>query len=125
MTPLVCPSPAPVRMQGNTDLEVGKSSPLGATVVPGGVNFSIFSRNATHVELVLFDRADDARPTRVIGIDPATHRTLDYWHVFVPGIKPGQLYGYRIHGPFDPQQGMRFDPDKLLLDPYGLEVVVP
>jgi glycogen operon protein len=103
----------------------GRSYPLGATSLPGGVNFSVFSRNATGVELVLFDREDDPRPARVIPIDPVTSRTYHYWHVFVPGVQPGQLYGYRVHGPFDPASGMRFDPAKVLLDPYGRGVVVP
>jgi len=103
----------------------GRSYPLGATNLPGGVNFSVFSRNATGVELVLFDREDDPRPARVIPIDPAVNRTYHYWHVFVPGLQPGQLYGYRVHGPFDPASGMRFDPAKVLLDPYGRGVVVP
>jgi len=103
----------------------GWSSPLGATVVAGGVNFSVFSRNASAVELVLFDREDDARPARVISIDPATNRTCHYWHVFVAGAKPGQLYGFRAQGPCDPANGLRFDPAKILLDPYGRGVVVP
>ncbi len=103
----------------------GRSYPLGATNLPGGVNFSVFSRNATGVELVLFDREDDPRPARVIPIDPAVNRTYHYWHVFVPGVQPGQLYGFRVHGPFDPASGMRFDPAKVLLDPYGRGVVVP
>src|SRR4030095_8923173 len=102
----------------------GRSSPLGATVVPGGVNFSVFSRGAVAVELLLFDREDDPRPTRVIPIDPASNRTYHYWHVFVPGLQPGQLYGYRVQGPFDPTTGMRFDPAKVLLDPYGRGVAV-
>src|SRR6266436_3311717 len=103
----------------------GRSSPLGATVLPGGVNFSVYSRNASGVELLLFDREDDALPARVITIDSATNRTYHYWHVFVPDLQPGQLYGYRVHGPFDPSSGMRFDPGKVLLDPYGCGVVVP
>ena len=103
----------------------GRSYPLGATTLPGGVNFSVFSRNATAVELLLFDREDDSRPARVIAIDPAVNRTYHYWHVFVPGVQPGQLYGYRVHGPSDPANGMRFDPAKVLLDPYGRGVVVP
>ncbi len=103
----------------------GRSYPLGATNLPGGVNFSVFSRNATAMELVLFDREDDPRPARVIPIDPAMNRTYHYWHVFVPGVQPGQLYGYRVRGPFDPASGMRFDPTKVLLDPYGRGVVVP
>ncbi len=103
----------------------GHSSPLGATVVAGGVNFSVFSRSATSVELLLFDREDDARPARVLRLDPATSRTYHYWHVCVPGVQPGQLYGYRVAGPCDPAHGMRFDPAKVLLDPYGGGVVVP
>ena len=103
----------------------GQSSPLGATVVPGGVNFSIYSKSASGVELVLFDRENDVQPARAFPIDPAANRTYHYWHVFVPDVKPGQLYGYRVQGPFDPASGMRFDPDKVLLDPYGRGVVVP
>jgi isoamylase len=103
----------------------GLSSPLGATVLPGGVNFSVYSRNATRVDLLLFDQEDNAIPSRVITVDPSTNCTSHYWHVFVPGVQPGQLYGYRVHGPFDPANGMRFDPAKVLLDPYGRSVVVP
>jgi len=103
----------------------GGSSPLGAAVYHGGVNFSLFSRNASAVELLLFDRTDDARPARVITIDPITNRTYHYWHVFAPGVRPGQIYGYRVHGSIDPARGMRFDSAKVLLDPYGRGVVVP
>ena len=77
------------------------------------------------MELLLFDREDDGRPARVIPIDPAVNRTYHYWHVFVPGVQAGQIYGFRAHGPFDPARGLRFDPSKLLLDPYGRAVVVP
>ena len=104
---------------------IGRSSPLGATVMDGGVNFSVYSRGGTGVELLLFDREDDARPSRAIYIDPATNRDYHYWHVFVPGVRPGQIYGYRVAGPFDPAIGMRFDSAKVLLDPYGRAVVVP
>lgn len=103
----------------------GRSSPLGATVSREGVNFSVYSKHATGVELLLFDRADDARPSSVIRIDPAMNRTYHYWHVFVPGVKAGQIYGYRVSGAFDPSSGMRFDDRKLLLDPYGIAVAVP
>ena len=75
--------------------------------------------------LVLFDAVDDARPAHVVRLDPAVNRTYFYWHVFVPGIRPGQLYGYRVEGPFDPPTGMRFDPSKVLLDPYARSVMVP
>jgi isoamylase len=103
----------------------GHSYPLGATLVPGGANFSVFSRSAAKIELLFFDRADDARPSRVIPIDPLTNRTYHYWHVTVPGVEAGQIYGFRAYGPFEPTRGLRFDPSKLLLDPYGRAVVLP
>ena len=103
----------------------GESAPPGATPYQGGVNFSIFSRHASHVELLLFDREDDAQPARVIRFDPFTNRTYFYWHVFVPDLKVGQIYAYRIGGPFEPSNGLRFDSDKVLLDPYSKGVAVP
>ena len=106
-------------------MSTGQSSPLGATVLSGGVNFSVYSRNASGVELVFFELEGDAQPARVVTFDPTVNRTSYYWHVFVPGVKSGQLYGYRVYGPFDPSSGMRFDPTKVLLDPYGRGVVVP
>ncbi len=104
---------------------VSRPSPLGATVMDGGVNFSLFSRTATSLDLLLFDHEDDVTPVRVIPIDPHHDRTYHYWHTFVPKIRPGQLYGYRVHGPRDPERGLRFDAAKVLLDPYGRGVVVP
>jgi glycogen operon protein len=104
---------------------VSRCAPLGATVVAGGINFSVFSRHASSVEVLFFDRADDPHPARVIPIDPTTNRTYHYWHAFVPGAQPGQLYGYRVQGPSDPAAGLRFDAGKVLLDPYGRGVVVP
>jgi len=103
----------------------GRSFPIGATLVGGGANFSVFSRNAARIELLFFDRVGDARPSRVIPIDPAANRTYHYWHVFVPGVQAGQIYGFRAYGPFEPDRGLRFDPSKLLLDPYGRAIVVP
>ena len=103
----------------------GKSFPLGATVHADGVNFSVYSKHSTRMELLLFDRVDDLQPALVIELDPRQHRTFHYWHVFVPGLRPGQLYGLRAYGPFDPSQGHRFDPDKVLLDPYGRAVAIP
>ena len=104
---------------------LGESSPLGATVRDGGVNFSLFSRTATGVDLLLFDREDDGKPTQQLKLDPVTNRTYHYWHAFVPGVRAGQIYGYRVHGPFDPNRGLRFDSTKVLIDPYGRGVVVP
>jgi glycogen operon protein len=103
----------------------GRSFPLGATLVEGGVNFCIYSGRATQLELLLFDGTTDAEPAHVLQLDARRHRTYHYWHVFVPGTGPGQVYGYRTMGPFDAARGLRFDPEKLLLDPYARAVVVP
>ncbi|MGH9146624.1 MAG: glycogen debranching protein GlgX [Vicinamibacterales bacterium] len=108
-----------------TDIRPGQSAPLGATVCPGGVNFSVFAKRAEPVELLLFDdvRAPDA--AQVVRLDPKPHRTYHYWHAFVPNLKPGQVYAYRADGPFAPDRGRRFNRDKVLLDPYGRAVAVP
>jgi isoamylase len=103
----------------------GASAPLGATVRPGGVNFSVFSKHATLIELLLFEEGNATQPARIIPLDADKHRTHHYWHVFVPGLQPGQVYAYRAHGPFVPENGYRFDAEKVLLDPYGLAVAVP
>ncbi len=103
----------------------GRPFPLGATAVPEGVNFAVWSRYAAQVELLLFDRVEDARPSRMLRLDPAQNRTYHYWHAMVPGVGPGQLYGWRAAGPFDPRRGLRFDGEKLLLDPYGRALAVP
>ena len=103
----------------------GTSAPLGASVRPDGVNFSVFSKDATLLELLLFDAADAAEPSRTIPLDPKAHRSYHYWHAFVPGLRPGQLYAYRAYGPFAPERGLLFDSDKVLLDPYALGVAVP
>ncbi|HLX44556.1 MAG TPA: glycogen debranching protein GlgX [Bryobacteraceae bacterium] len=105
--------------------QTGSSYPLGASCFPDGTNFSVFSRGASQVELLLFDQPDDVQPARAVPLDPAANRTYHYWHVFVPGVKPGQIYGYRVTGPWDPANGFRFDPSKVLLDPYGRAVAVP
>jgi glycogen operon protein len=103
----------------------GSSSPLGATPCRDGVNFSVFSKHATGLELLLFDDVEAATPARMIRIDPSANRSYHYWHVFVPGVKPGQIYGYRAEGPWDPVRGMRFDAAKVLLDPYGRAIAFP
>src|SRR5215475_3449241 len=104
---------------------VGASAPLGATITADGVNFSVFSKRATGIDLLLFDDVDAAKPTRVMHLDAVTNRTYHYWHIFVPGLNAGQIYGFRAHGPFEPSKGSRFDSGKVLLDPYGRAVVVP
>ncbi len=109
----------------NIDRLSGNRFPLGATVTENGVNFSVYSKNADAVDLLLFDRKDDSNPVRTIHLNPRENRTYHYWHTFVPDIGAGQIYGYRVHGPFQPELGMRFDPTKVLLDPYGKAVVVP
>jgi isoamylase len=106
-------------------VEAGVCSPLGVSIVPGGVNFSVLSKHATLVELLLFDDDAAATPSQIIPLDADRHRTYHYWHAFVPGLAPGQIYAYRAHGPFAPDRGLRFDAEKLLLDPYGLAVAVP
>ena len=117
---------APEQWRGQQDgILTGCASPLGATVGGGGVNFSVFSRDASAVELLLFDAADDRRPSQVISLDAVRHRTYHYWHVFVPALEAGQIYGYRVYGRSSPAQGLRFDPEKVLLDPYAREVIVP
>ena len=105
--------------------KLGQSAPIGATVYPAGVNFNLYSRDATGVELLFFDHEDDSRPSRIVPVDPIANRTYHYWHTFVPGIRAGQIYAYRVRGPFAPADGLRFDPSKALLDPYGRGVVVP
>ncbi len=108
-----------------TDLLPGHSYPIGAHVERRGVNFSLYSRSSTAVDLLLFDSPGDGKPSRVIPLDMTKNHTYHYWHVFVPGLKSGQLYGYRVDGPYDPGAGLRFDPQKLLLDPYGKALVFP
>jgi glycogen operon protein len=103
----------------------GSSAPLGASIVPGGVNFSVFSKNAAAIELLLFDDETATAPARIIPLDAQANRTYHYWHAFVAGLRPGQVYGYRAHGPFAPERGLRFDGEKVLLDPYGLAITVP
>ncbi len=106
-------------------VEAGTSAPLGATLRSGGVNFSVFAKSATQLDLLLFDDRNASQPSQVIPLTPQRHRTYHYWHVFVPGLRPGQVYAYRAHGPFAPDRGLRFDAEKVLLDPYGLAVAVP
>jgi isoamylase len=93
----------------------GASYPLGATWDGSGTNFALFSENATSVDLCLFDGRDD-QPLTVV---PVAEKTDQVWHVYVPDVGPGQRYGYRVHGPYDPANGLRFNGAKLLLDPYA------
>lgn len=97
----------------------GGPEPLGACVCRGGVNFALFSHHASRVRLELFDHPVDPRPASKIDLDPSINRTGDVWHVLVKGLRPGQLYAYRVDGPYVPQAGHRFNFKKLLLDPYA------
>jgi isoamylase len=106
-------------------VEHGSPHPLGARVLAGGAGFSVFSRNAQSVELLLYDGVDDGEPARVIALDPKVNRTYHYWHTFVPGVGAGQIYAYRAHGPSIGPLGARFDGDKVLIDPYGRAVAEP
>ncbi len=101
----------------------GHSFPLGTTVYPEGTNFSIYSKNATSIELLLFDSPNQKQPARVVPLDLKENQTHFYWHIFVPGIKAGQIYAYRVNGPFAPEIGHLFDARKVLLDPYAAAVV--
>ncbi len=94
----------------------GRSYPLGATWDGAGVNFALFSENATKVELCLFDSPDAARESHRIDIKEQTDQV---WHCYLPDALPGQLYGYRVHGPYEPAKGHRFNPNKVVLDPYA------
>ena len=102
------------------EVQAGNPLPIGGAHQYGdGVNFVLFSRHATGVRLELYQNATDSSPTKIIDLDPARHRTGDVWHVWLRGIPAGQLYGYRIEGPYQPEQGHRFNSHKLLLDPYA------
>lgn len=100
----------------NIKAHVGSPYPLGATFDGNGVNFAIYAENAEAVELCLFENETDEVESLKIKIQERTHQV---WHIYIPGIGPGQLYGYRVHGPYEPAQGHRFNPNKLLIDPYA------
>jgi glycogen operon protein len=94
----------------------GREHPLGATLYPNGVNFAVYSGGADRVEVCLFDPENPGREMRRV---PLTERTAHVWHGFVPGLREGALYGFRAHGPWEPQNGLRYNGAKLLVDPYA------
>jgi isoamylase len=100
-------------------VETGNWQKLGAQFDGEGVNFALFSANAERVELCLFDESGKIETARI----ELPSFTNEIWHGYVPGLKPGALYGYRVHGPYDPANGHRFNPNKMLLDPYAREIV--
>ena len=110
---------APGIAQATYIIEKGRPHPLGATVQPEGVNFSVFSEHATGIELLLFDAHDSPQPFQVIGLDPHVNKTFHFWHVFVRGLPAGSHYAYRVDGPWQPELGRRFSRNKVLLDPYS------
>src|SRR5207245_903223 len=99
----------------------GRPHPLGATWDGAGVNFALFSEHAARVELCLFDPARDLTETRL----PILEHTNQVWHAYLPDALPGQLYGYRVHGPYEPAKGHRFNANKVLLDPYAKLIARP
>jgi isoamylase len=97
----------------------GKPYPLGAIWDGRGVNFALFSECSTKAELCLFESAEDTKEAHRIALP---ERTNHVWHGYFPDLRPGQFYGYRVHGPYEPKNGHRFNPNKLLLDPYALAI---
>ena len=110
------PSFSFLKSSGHTG--AGAPYPLGATWDGRGTNFALFSANATRVELCLFDRTGKRETNRI----PLPERTDNVWHVYLTTMTPGQLYGYRVHGPYEPKAGHRFNPNKLLIDPYSKQL---
>src|SRR3974390_2998442 len=100
-------------------VESGTPHPLGATPRADGVNFSLFSGNATGVELLLFAAHDAPEPFQVIRLDPSVNKSFHFWHVFVRGLEAGAHYAFRVDGPYDPAAGHRFNRKKVLIDPYA------
>ena len=97
----------------------GSAHPFGSTPTAQGTNFSLFSANATAVQLLLFTHPSDKTPSKVIDLDPGDNRSFNIWHAFIEGVKPGMGYAYRVDGPREPWNGHRFDPEKVLIDPYS------
>ena len=107
-------------------VEAGRPHPLGATPDAGGVNFSLFAGAAYEVTLLIFNAAHDQTPVQTVRLDPETNRTFQFWHVYLRGARPGLHYAYRVGGPGDTSRtGFRYNPAKVLIDPYGRGVTHP
>ena len=106
-------------MDNLTLTKQGRPLPLGATVVNGGVNFSIFSRHATSVELIIFSNSSDMEPSEIYTLDPIKNRTGDIWHIIIPNKSQGTMYLYRIDGQWNPKEGYLFNKNNLIIDPYS------
>jgi glycogen operon protein len=100
-------------------VKTGYPRPLGATVTPDGVNFSLYARYATAVQLLVFEYPHSEKPIWTFDLNPAQHRTYDYWHIYVQGAKAGMLYAYRVDGPWDTLKGHRYNWNKVIVDPYA------
>jgi len=98
------------------EYQPGAPSPQGATFDGKGTNFALFSEGAEYVDLCLFDKSEDPKEAKAVRL---RERTNGVWHIYLPEVGPGQLYGYRVHGPYEPEKGLRFNRNKLLLDPYA------
>ena len=103
------------------EIKIHNGMPLsfGAVITPKGVNFSLYSRDATNVSLVLFNSENDVSPASVVNLDPVVNRTGDIWHILIEGIGAGALYLYKVDGPYIPPEGLRFNKHKYLFDPYA------
>lgn len=107
-------------MHSRYALFAGKTHPIGATLVDGGVNFCLYcDERASAVELLLFDKPDDLVPYEIIRLDPLINRSFYFWHIFVKGLAANTFYGYRVDGPYQPDNGVIFDKHKVLIDPYA------
>jgi len=115
-------SPTGPQPDASGRIGAGVPLPLGAHQRGDGVNFAVFSRHATSLQLELYDLPEDTMPREVLELSSPRHRTGDIWHVWVRGIQPGQLYAYRADGPYAPAEGQRFNPHSLLLDPYATAI---
>lgn len=104
-------------------VKAGFPRPLGATVTPDGVNFSLYARHATAVQLMVFEYPHSEKPIWTFDLNSSQHRTYDYWHVYVQGAKAGMLYAYRVDGPWDTLKGHRYNWNKVIVDPYALGVI--
>lgn len=103
----------------------GQCFPIGSHIMEDGVNFSLYSKHATGVELVFFNQIEDTEPSRIIALDPNINKTYHYWHLFVQGVGSGQLYGWRLQGEYEPNKGLWFDSEKVMTDPYSKVIAYP
>jgi isoamylase len=101
------------------ETEDGSPHPLGATILPNGVNFSLYSGTATGVELLIFDEHDSPQPTQTIELIASKNKTFHFWHIFVKDLTAGAHYAFRVGGPWVPEQGLRHNRNKVLIDPYA------